>query len=179
MSLFRGQFTVGPQTRLWVPSRRGAIAVSKTNLSLPGILTLAASIISMTGCVSEKKSLPIPEYPLPCKITILLEPHIQLGDGRRHRFDIEGPDIDKVYPLIKPTAPCNYDIRRTAELVARIKSEYSDGSLVQLFVRNTGDQPAAVSVDDVNYYWADGSPPGNGAIHLLRLLNPDNKLLSR
>ena len=117
-------------------------------------------------------------------LTVVLEgewAELGLDEGRQREFEITRPgDIDKVYEQVKPTRWCDWsNFRSVCLLTARVTSKHADGSVSELLVRDAGVNPALVSFDDADYFWADGGMPGAGATNLLRLLNPSNKLLGR
>ena len=144
------------------------------------VIALAILCLPGTGCTNRKPK-PVPAYPRPVAMTVLLEEGFEIGLGKLKEFEIKlSGDIAKVYEQVKPTRWCDLtNFKSVCPLVARVIAKHADGSTTELFVRDAGVNPALVSFDDTDFFWADGGMPGAGATNVLRLLNPDNKLLGQ
>jgi hypothetical protein len=56
-------------------------------------------------------------------------------------------------------------------LVADVLVQHTDGASTKLFVRWTGHNPAAISLDDHNFYYGGTDEFPDGATKIIRLLN--------
>ena len=139
---------------------------------------LVAALVLWLSCAGCKGQKPVPTYPRPVAMRVILEETPGLVPKQRE-VEIQPIDIDKVYELVKPTRWYEEKVHRSMQpIVARIISTHPDGSTTELSVRWTGQNPAIVSLNDTEYYWADSGFPGDGAVQLIRLLEPGNHLLS-
>ena len=95
-----------------------------------------------------------------------------LGGGKEPKTIEVGPEtFDRIYALITPAAAMDRGWRKDhMPLVARMLLKYPDGAKREVFVRWTGKNPAAVSLDDEHYFWADAANVGDGASEFAGLL---------
>lgn len=93
------------------------------------------------------------------------------GQNEPSTIEVAPAIFDRVYELITPTAAMDRGWRKDhMPLVARMTLKYPDGTQREVFVRWTGKNPAAVSLDDETFFWADASNVGDGANALAGLL---------
>jgi hypothetical protein len=88
--------------------------------------------------------------------------------------DIEVPQVDMAAfaILITPTRRFPHAIDdRIYYHVADVFIQHQDGTTTTLIVRHTGHNPAAISLDDCNYYYAGSDAFPDGAIRIVQLLN--------
>lgn len=112
--------------------------------------------------------------PRPIAMTvIIIEPAMHVDDFKSATVEVTAKDIDKIYGLIKPVRkfPRRLD-KKLHVLVAEVECKYADGSIRKVYVRWTGDNPAAVSFDDEHYYEAGMGEYADGAMTIVRLLLP-------
>lgn len=86
--------------------------------------------------------------------------------------NVEVPDeyIPLLVNLITPIEPCQIDRNRNFHF-ADVTATHADGTNTTLEVRWTGNNPAAISLDGVNYYYGGTDEFPDGATRILRILN--------
>jgi hypothetical protein len=121
-----------------------------------------------SGCARQSVVLP---FPRPVAMTVTLQALPDFGLAESKTIEAKEGVLDKVYDLVKPTRILDGGVNKKINpLVATIDAHYADGLKTRMYVRWMGKNPAGVSFDDKQYYWADGGDRGDGAVDLVRLL---------
>jgi hypothetical protein len=96
----------------------------------------------------------------------------ELGISAINFVEIPQPHLSAFAKLITPTRPCIQEIKREMHYhVADVFVQHTDGTTTTLIVRWTGHNPAAISLDDRNYYYGGTDEFPDGATKIIRLLN--------
>lgn len=129
-------------------------------------------LIFAIGCVlgcGVNASLPKIDPVVAIKVNV----HKIVDLGIREELIIQVPkaEIASFSKMVLPIRRCSevIDPKRNYH-VADIYLEHPSGKTTQLYVRWTGVNPAAVSLDDRTYYFSDDSAYPDGAIGIIRKL---------
>jgi hypothetical protein len=96
----------------------------------------------------------------------------ELGISAINSVEVPEAQLSAFARLITPTEPCVQTIRREMHYhVADVFVQHIDGTTTKLLVRWTGHNPAAISLDDRNYYYGGTDEFPDGATRIVRLLN--------
>jgi len=114
-----------------------------------------------------------PELRPPTAIKVTLYPWEGVGGIDGVPVDIPAEKLDLVYRLLKPE---KYFEGGVHELITRIVAEavvtHADGTQTTVLVRDHGHNPAVVTVDGRNYFYARNDPDIHaGATELIRLVS--------
>lgn len=133
-----------------------------------GALAVIAIAVLSVGCTQNK---PLPHLTPPVAMTAVLQPAPEWGVKSPKAIAVRREDLTAVFDLIKPTRAIHGSIDKSTHLLAAmITTTQQDGSHVTIYVRCIGKNPAAVSLDDKDYFWADDHNVPDGVIELIRIL---------
>lgn len=138
-----------------------------THLSLPGILMLMLAMVGVGGCTPA----PIPTLRPIAKISAQLRAVPDLGIMPIDYVEVPEEHLPSFAKLITPTEPCLQNIKSSTNYqIADVTAHHTDGTETTLIVRWTGAGPAAISLDDRNFYYGGSDAFPDGATRIARLL---------
>jgi hypothetical protein len=130
---------------------------------------LVISAVLLTGCYRQP---PTPTLRPIAKITARVYAVPDLGFSAIDFVEVPQEHLPAFANLITPIEPCIQTIDPSMHYhVADVFIEHQDGSTTTLVVRWTGHNPAALSLDDRNYYYGGSDAFPDGATRIIRLLN--------
>ena len=114
-----------------------------------------------------------PELRPPTAITITLYPREGVGGIDGVPVDIPPEKLDLAFRLLTPEKYFEGGVHEfITRIVAAAVITHADGTQTSVLVRDHGKNPAVVSVDGRNYFYARNDPDVHtGAIQLIRLVN--------
>ena len=138
---------------------------------------LLISFVCLSGC-NRQPATPILR-PI-SKISARVYAVPELGLSAINSVDVPEAQVSIFARLITPTEPCVQAIRREMHFhVADVFVQHKDGSTTTLLVRWTGHNPAAISLDDRDYFYGGSDLFPDGATRILRLLHKYHKRPSK
>ena len=136
--------------------------------TLQGSLMLMFSIAGVSGC---KHDAPIPTLRPIAKISAQVRDVPEFGLTPIDRVEVPDEHLSSFAKLITPTKPCLQNINSSTNYrVADVTIHHTDGTETTLIVRWTGANPAAISLDDRNFYYGGRDAFPDGATRIVRLL---------
>ena len=95
----------------------------------------------------------------------------QLAVDEIDAVSVPDSQLAQLSALVTPSEPCMQQIdKREHYLVAIVELFHSDGTKTTVYVRWTGHNPAAVSLDDEHFFYGGKPEAGDGAVKILQLL---------
>jgi hypothetical protein len=142
---------------------------------LPALLTgfaLGAAVMCGFFVASNRRQPPPPSLRPPIAIKVTLYPWDGMGDINGKPVDIPRDKQDLAFRLLTPET---YFEGGVHEFITRIVAEaiitHVDGEKTSVLVRDHGKNPAVVTVDGRNYFYARNDPDVHaGAIQLIALV---------
>lgn len=142
---------------------------------LPLLIGFVLGAAAMYGVLvlSMHRTQETPELQPPTAIKVTLYPWQGIGGINGEPVDIPPEKMDLAFRLLTPE---KYFEGGVHEFVTRVVAEavitHTDGTQTFVLVRDHGHNPAVVTVDGRNYFYARNDPDVYaGAIQLIRLVN--------
>jgi hypothetical protein len=133
---------------------------------------LLISVASLSGCHRQPASSTPPTLRPIAKIAAKVYAVPELGFSAIDSVEVPQEHMAAFATLITPTESCVQAIDPSMHYhVADVFIQHRDGSSTTLVVRWTGHGPAAVSLDDCNYFYGGSDAFPDGATRIVRLLN--------
>jgi hypothetical protein len=141
-----------------------AFSRSHPNISVSNAVVL----ILCCGCGTGN---PPPVIGTVSSIRIDLRPTPSLGVFEAQSVHVPSSELTEAISLIQPERPIGRAMEDTIDpVVAEVLVTHPDGQTDKIWVRWMGANPAAVSFDDKQYFWATDSPKhADGALGLIRV----------
>ncbi len=133
---------------------------------------LLTFILIITGCWKEQ---PVPKLSPISKISakVYSVPELQLSPI--DCVDIPNDQIKLFSALVIPSRKCEQQIKKEMHYhVADIYIQHEGVAKTTLLVRWTGQNPAAITLDDKNYYYGGTDDYADTTVRILRLLDNYN-----
>jgi hypothetical protein len=133
------------------------------------LLMLLTSAVCLSGCYKHGTT---PALRPITKISGKVYSVPELGISAIDSVEVPQEQVSAFAVLITPTKPCAQDIDPQMNYhVADVYVQHQDRRTTTLIVRWTGHNPAALSLDDCNYYYGGSDDFPDGARRIIRLLN--------
>ncbi len=143
---------------------------------LPALLigfVLGAAVMCWMFVVWIRRTPPTPELRPPTAIKVTLYPWMGISGIDYEPVDIPPDKLDLVYRLLTPEKYIEggvYELH--TPLMAEAVVSHADGKETTVLVRDFGKNPAVVTVDGRNYFYARNDPVVHaGATQLYRLVS--------
>ena len=123
--------------------------------------------------ISMNLSRPAPELRPPVSIKVTLHTWIDLGIIGGETAEIPREELDFAFRLMTPEKHQRYGAHEFVHrIVAEAEITHADGSKTNVLIRDTGVNPALVTIDGRNYFSARNDPDVRaGAMQLIRLVH--------
>jgi hypothetical protein len=141
-------------------------------LSLAVGFLLGGAVMCAVFALSTLMPPPTPKLRAPTAITVTLYPGQGVGGTDCEPVDIPPEKLDFAFRLLTPD---QYFRGGVHDFITRIVAEavftHKDGTQTFVMVRDHGHNPAVVSVDGTNYFYARNDPDVHaGGVQLIRLV---------
>lgn len=124
--------------------------------------------LMLAGC-SKQPAPPI--LPASIRITAQLYSVADMGVEGIDHVEVPADHIPQILKIVTPVSFIKDGVLPNLNYhVADVYLHHEDSSVTKITVRFTGHNPAAVTVDGVNYFYASVAGPADGARGLARLL---------
>jgi len=134
-------------------------------------LIFLISLLFLIGCYVK----PIPPVPVLrpiSKISATLHDVPKLGVAGIPSIEIPSSELSNFSNFITPQSQCKQTIKKNMHYhIADIFIQHTDGTSTKLFVRWTGHNPAAISLDDEFFFYGGMDEFPDGGTRIIRLLN--------
>lgn len=132
---------------------------------------LGATVLCVLFACATRMPPPTPTLRPPTAIRITLYPWLGRTDCRP--VDIPPERLDLAFRLLTPDQFFGHPVYDfVTPIVAEAVLTHEDGTRTSVMVRDHGHNPAVVSLDGWNYFYARNDPDVHaGAIELIRLVN--------
>jgi hypothetical protein len=136
-------------------------------------LVLGAAGVCAVFVVAKKRSPAAPELRPATTITVTLHPWEGMGVVECVPVDIPPEQLDLAFRLLTPEKYFEGGVQDFIfPIVAEAVVTHADGSETRVLVRDLGHNPAVVTLDGRNYFYARNDPDVHaGAVQLVRLVN--------
>lgn len=148
--------------------KRASRPMTRPSTAAP-ILTVLAIVATVLVSCAKQPAPPI--LPAPTRITAHLHSVPDIGIKGIGKVEIPQDYIEEVLKIVTPVTFFKSGIRPDLHYhVADVYLHHESSNTTTITVRYTGHNPAAVTVDGVNYFYASIDGPIDGATGLANLL---------
>ena len=141
--------------------------------ALATVVATLAGVFAVIVVVNRQEP-PTPQLAPPKSITVIIFPSDLFGWEQYPPTVIPAGEHDSVLRLITPDQYFGQVHDMAHSVVAKVVVAHDDGPDTTILVRWTGKNPAAVTVDGRNYFYAE-SGPYDGAMRLIQLVHRLNE----
>jgi hypothetical protein len=132
-------------------------------------LLVCVALMMVAGCVKRE---PAPPVLLPAKsITARLHSVPELGIQAIEHVEVPDEELSHFLRLVTPQQFVTVGVRPSTDYhVADVYLHHDDSKVTEITVRWMGHNPAAVTIDGSDYFFASTDDFPDGAIRIARLL---------